>query len=64
MHHHRSGMAIRAIARVTALDRRTARYWIHAGEFPERTQRPPATSTLVSIEPILLSPGVKAVKMR
>ncbi|WP_338861955.1 ISL3 family transposase [Mycetohabitans rhizoxinica] len=46
MHHHQSGMAIRAIARITALDRRTVRHWINAGGFPERAQRPPAVSKL------------------
>jgi transposase len=44
MRQHRSGMAIRAIARVTALDRRTVRHWINAGGFPERAERPPVTS--------------------
>lgn len=39
MRHHRSGMAIRAIARITILDRRTVRNWINAGGFPERAQR-------------------------
>ncbi|MCG1043636.1 ISL3 family transposase, partial [Mycetohabitans sp. B8] len=38
--------AIRAIARITALDRRTVRHWINAGGFPERAQRPPAASKL------------------
>lgn len=46
MHHHRNAMAIRAIARATALDRRTVRHWINAGVFPERAQRPPASSKL------------------
>ena len=46
MHHHRNGMAIRAIARTVALDRRTVRNWINAGGFPERAQRPPASSKL------------------
>ncbi|MCG1042725.1 transposase [Mycetohabitans sp. B8] len=46
MRHHQSAMAIRAIARLTALDRRTVRHWINAGGFPERAQRPPAASKL------------------
>ncbi|MCG1043618.1 transposase [Mycetohabitans sp. B8] len=46
MHHHQSGMAIRAIARLTALDRRTVRHWINTGGFPERAQRPSAASKL------------------
>ncbi|WP_237577128.1 helix-turn-helix domain-containing protein, partial [Mycetohabitans sp. B8] len=46
MRHHQSGMAIRAIARIMALDRRTVRHWINAGGFPERAQRPPAASKL------------------
>ncbi|WXK40745.1 transposase (plasmid) [Mycetohabitans rhizoxinica] len=46
MRHHQSGMAIRAIARITTLDRRTVRHWINAGGFPERAQRPPAVSKL------------------
>ncbi|MCF7697038.1 hypothetical protein KPG66_13435 [Mycetohabitans sp. B2] len=46
MRHHQSGMAIRAIARIMALDRRTVRHWIHAGGFAERAQRSPAVSKL------------------
>ncbi|WP_235090426.1 ISL3 family transposase [Mycetohabitans sp. B3] len=46
MRHHQSGMAIRAIARITALERRTVRHWINSGEFPERAQRLPAASKL------------------
>ncbi|WP_146064017.1 hypothetical protein [Mycetohabitans endofungorum] len=46
MRHHQSGMAIRAIARLTALDWRTVRHWINAGGFAERAQRPPAASKL------------------
>ncbi|WP_338861966.1 hypothetical protein IHE31_00610 (plasmid) [Mycetohabitans rhizoxinica] len=37
---------IRAIACVTTLDRRMMWHWIYANEFPERAQRPPATSKL------------------
>ncbi|MEJ2768115.1 hypothetical protein [Mycetohabitans sp. B46] len=39
MRHHQSGMAIRAIARITALDRRTVRHEINAGGFPGWAQR-------------------------